>query len=185
MTLCYFDIETTGVNPRLHKIITIQYQCIEERTLKPLGDLVILKEWESSEREILKDFLNVFIGGKPFDFIPIGVNLMFDFRFLYHRVKYLIPQYVRLGKITLDYLIWEKPFIDLKPILVMLNNFGFKDYSKIIDKYMKINIQGKQIPYLYVEGKYEEIEAYIREEAKVTIEFLRKIYEFLKGFPKP
>jgi len=55
--LCYFDIETTGLNPRIHKIITIQYQCLDEQNLKPLGDLNILKEWERNEKEILREFL--------------------------------------------------------------------------------------------------------------------------------
>jgi len=50
MPLCYFDLETTGPDPRIHKIITIQYQCLDDITLKPLGDLVVLKEWEEGER---------------------------------------------------------------------------------------------------------------------------------------
>jgi len=175
-------MESTGLNPKLHKIITIQYQCLHEPSLKPLGDLTILKEWEVGEKEILKDFLEVFIGKDPFDFIPIGVNLAFDFRFLYHRVKYLMPQYVKQGKISLEYLMWDKPYIDLKPALVIINNFKFGEYDKLVEKYMKVRVSGRLIPQLYVEGRYEEIETYVKEEAKAVIEVLKKIYELLKDF---
>jgi len=41
-------------------------------TGQPFGDLVILKERESSEKDILAKFIPIFIGEKPFDFIPIG-----------------------------------------------------------------------------------------------------------------
>jgi len=156
MPLCYFDMETTGLNPRLHKIITIQYQCLYEPFLEPLSDLTILKEWESSEKDILGESLEVFIGEDPLDFIPVGVNLAFDFRFLYHRVKYLMPEYVERYKSTLEYLVWQKPYIDLKPVLVMVNDFRFEGYDRLVEEYMKIKarekpvLTGSTIPYLYV-----------------------------------
>jgi len=78
----YFDIETIGCDESKHKIITIQYQRLDEFTGQPLGDLVILKEWGSSEKDILAKFIPIFIGEKPFDFIPIGDNLPFDFEFM-------------------------------------------------------------------------------------------------------
>ena len=53
----YFDIETTGLDPKKDKIITIQYQELDRFTGKAIGKLVILKEWESSEREILQKFI--------------------------------------------------------------------------------------------------------------------------------
>ena len=49
----YLDIETTGLNPYQHKIITIQYMELERNTAKPIGPLKILKEWESDEKTIL------------------------------------------------------------------------------------------------------------------------------------
>jgi len=174
------------LNPRLHKIITIQYQCLHEPSLEPLGELTILKEWESSEKDILREFLEVFIGEDPFDFIPVGVNLAFDFRFLYHRVKYLMPDYVEKNKLTLEYLVWQKPYIDLKPILVMVNDFRFEGYDRLVEEHMKLEtreklvLTGSAIPYLYVSGKYKEIEEYVRSEAEATMEILRRIYKILK-----
>ena len=51
----YFDIETTGINPQEHQIITIQYQELNWEG-KPKKDLIILKEWESSEEDIVTKF---------------------------------------------------------------------------------------------------------------------------------
>ena len=55
MTEYYFDTETTGFDPSEDKIITIQFQELDRFTGKPIGDLKILKEWESSEKEILTE----------------------------------------------------------------------------------------------------------------------------------
>jgi len=60
----YFDIETYSPgerpNPEKDKIIVIQYQKIDLRSGEPRGDLIILKEWESSEKEIVTQFFNQF-----------------------------------------------------------------------------------------------------------------------------
>ena len=60
----YFDIETYSPgerpNPETDKIITIQFQRIDLRTGEPKGELIILKEWESSEKEIVIQFFNQF-----------------------------------------------------------------------------------------------------------------------------
>ena len=55
----FFDIESIGLNSEENKIITLQYQQLD-KTGNPLGDLIILKEWESSEEEIIKHFLLLF-----------------------------------------------------------------------------------------------------------------------------
>lgn len=51
----YFDIETyppnEKPNPDTDKIITIQFQRIDLRTGKPIGELKILREWNSSVNE--------------------------------------------------------------------------------------------------------------------------------------
>ncbi|MHB8546333.1 MAG: ribonuclease H-like domain-containing protein [Nitrosotalea sp.] len=41
----YLDIETTGVDPRNDKIITIQFVELERNTGKQIGEFRILKEW--------------------------------------------------------------------------------------------------------------------------------------------
>lgn len=75
---------------------------------------------------------------------------------------------------------WEKPYIDLKPALVMINNFKFGDYDKLVDRHMKVRVSSRLTPQLYVECMYEEIETYVKEEAKAVIEVLKKIYKLLK-----
>jgi len=49
----YFDIETTGLDPERDKVITIQTQRLVGRTGEPIDEVNILKEWESSEKEII------------------------------------------------------------------------------------------------------------------------------------
>ena len=53
----YLDIETTGLDPNVDEIITIQFQELGRNSGEAIGPLVILKSWESSEKEIIQRFL--------------------------------------------------------------------------------------------------------------------------------
>ncbi|HLC37158.1 MAG TPA: hypothetical protein VJJ53_00015, partial [Candidatus Nanoarchaeia archaeon] len=55
----YLDLETQGLNPETDKIVTLQYQQLNSEG-DPVGNLVILKEWELGEEELIKRFLTVF-----------------------------------------------------------------------------------------------------------------------------
>jgi len=83
----YFDTETTGFNFDKDEIITIQWQKLSGFTGEPIGELNILKSWESSEEEIIKNFLPN-LTCEPFDFIFLGKNLIFDFCLLNQRMKH-------------------------------------------------------------------------------------------------
>tara|TARA_Y100000310_G_C20634344_1_gene790386 strand:- start:237 stop:488 length:252 start_codon:yes stop_codon:yes gene_type:complete len=76
----YFSIETTGLNPEEDKILAIQYQELDRKTGEPVGKLIILKEWEASEKEIIKKFLKdtKLLEDYPFNFVPVGYNLGFE-----------------------------------------------------------------------------------------------------------
>jgi len=164
----YFDTETTGLSPQKDKIITIQWQRINGFTGEPIGELQMLKEWESSEKEILKGFLPNLMCEKPFDFIMVGKNLMFDFTFLSNKLeKY------GLGKLDLNYC-YERVTLDIKPILVMVNKGNFIGYDKVLDK--TGDLAKVKVYQLYKEGKYPEIIKYVEKETKVFL----KAYQTLK-----
>jgi len=156
----YFDIETTGCDKFRHKIITIQYQRLNGFTGQPFGDLAILKEWESSEKDILAKFIPIFIGEKPFDFIPVGDNLSFDFEFM--RVK---SEKYGLSKLEIDYLYHDKPTIDLTPILIMVNKGSFKGYDRVWKSGLGAKgLRNELVPQWYESKQYDKIIEYITAE---------------------
>jgi uncharacterized protein YprB with RNaseH-like and TPR domain len=155
----YFDTETTGTNHLSDKIITIQMQELDRFTGEPIGDLQILKEWESSEKEILNKFLPIYKCENPFGFIPIGKNLGFDFKFLSYRAKKH-----GLEGLTIEHF-YDRPHLDLKHVLVIINQGQFRAYDKVIAK--AESLASVDVPKLYAEGKYSEILKYIKNEAKI------------------
>ena len=163
----YLDIETTGLNPLQHKIITIQYMELERNTAKPVGPLKILKEWESDEKTILTEFISDSgVADKyPFAFIPIGFNLPFEHSFFWQRCmsNALKPIDILSG-----------PFLDLKTVAVLMNKGEFKGASlhNITNKPQS----GSKIPQLYEEKKYTEIESYIRKETEEFSKFCIQLY---------
>jgi len=70
----YLDIETTGPDVKNDEILTIQFQQLGTASGRNESDLKILKSWESSEKEILEEFLDIFdpCGKNKFSFIPIA-----------------------------------------------------------------------------------------------------------------
>jgi len=161
----YFDIETTGVEPIKDKIITIQWQRLNGFTGEPIGELHILKEWESSEMEILKMFLPKIQCDNPWDFIIIGKNLLFDFNFLDKRSK----KY-GLGGFDLAYC-HHRVFLDLKHILVLINKNNFRGYDRVLD--VSGALANVDVPQLYKEKKYPEIIEYIKKETEVFLKALK------------
>ena len=163
----YLDIETTGLNPFEHKIITIQYMELERNTAKPTGPLKILKEWESDEKTILTEFIsNSGINDDyKFSFIPVGFNLQFEHSFFYGRSI--------ANKIT-PINILNRPFLDLKTVGVIMNKGEFKGAS--LHNITNKPHGGGNIPELYAEEKYEEIESYIKNEADEFCKFCTQLY---------
>jgi len=168
----YFDIETTGLNPKNDKIITIQYQELDRHTGKAISDLIILKEWESSEQNILEEFIKYskIASNYPFDFIPTGYNLSFEHNFLKERTTLN-------GLISLDIL--NKPFIDLRTFGVLMNRGEFKGSG--LDKITGKEMSGKLIPTWYENKEYSKIIKYIENETKSFVELNVWLY---KEMPK-
>jgi hypothetical protein len=174
MAVYYFDIETYSPgerpDPENDKIITVQFQSVDIRTGKPIGELTILKEWESSENAIVKELFDKFFkdGSNVWDFVPVGFNLNFEWEFLRSKFK------KHLGKIMSSReLHYRIPHIDIKPIVVLLNNGNFAGAK--LNRFAGKVGDGSVISTLYESGKYDEIEKYIRNENKAFLEFLQKI----------
>ena len=176
LTEYYFDMETTGLDPEHDKIITIQTQRLVGRTGEPIDEVNILKEWESSEKEIIKKIMPCLTCENPFDFIIVGKNLLFDFMFLNKRAE-------KYGFKGLDLrCFYNRASIDLKPVLVMINNGNFKGYDRVLDKEGKL--ADVMIPQLYEEKKYQEIVEYIKEEAKTFVDAYQKLRKKLPSLAK-
>jgi len=161
----YLDIETTGLDPLHSKIITIQYMELERNTGKPVGLLKILKEWESDEKTILKRFIEDFVPENDWAFVPIGFNLQFEHDFFWQRC-------ISNGLRPVDIL--KGPFLDLKTVAVLMNKGEFKGAS--LHKMTNKPHGGGNIPQLYGEKKYTEIESYIKNETDEFSNFCSRLY---------
>jgi hypothetical protein len=167
----YFDMETTGFDFDTDTIETIQWQRLNGFTGEPISELNILKRWESSEKEILEAFIPN-LRYSPFDFIFVGKNLLFDFCFLSRRMKHH-----DLGEFNLRCL-YERVSLDVKPILVIMNNGNFRDYDKVLPKTNPLT--NDQIPQLIKEGRFSEVMQYIKDEAQ---DFIKAYQVFKKEMP--
>ena len=166
----YLDIETTGLDPLHAKIITIQYMELERNTAKPISPVKILKEWESDEKTILKKFISDsgIDDGYKFSFIPVGFNLQFEHSFFWQRC-------ISNGIKPIDIL--GRPFLDLKTVAVIMNRGEFKGAS--LHNMTNKPHGGGNIPQLYDQKKYAEIESYIKKEAEEFSSFCSKLYKEL------
>lgn len=164
----YLDIETTGLDPSKDKIITIQFQELERNTGKAIGELIILKEWESSEKQILEEFISKsrILDPYSFSFVAVGFNLGFEHNFLKKRTEIN-------GLPAIDIL--NKPFLDLRAISILMNNGEFKG-SALKDITGKKG-RGIQVPEWYSQGDYKSIIDYILNEAKEFNKFTVWLYK--------
>jgi len=163
------DVETTGIDVENDKILTIQYQQLDTKSGKTEGDLIILKSWESSEKEILEEFFNKFDPlGRKFSFMPVGISLYFVFLMLHNRwKKYGID-------VPLKTLTYDIPNVDLKSILVILNGGMHKGASLNVITGKKNN--SAVIRKLCVNKDYKGIEDHIVENAETFV----KCYQLIK-----
>lgn len=164
----YFDIETTGVNEHLDKIITIQYQRVDINTGKPLEDLTILKEWEdnSSEEKIVEQ-IKPLITSNIWDFVPIGASLNFECKFLKSKFK----KYFDFDFSVADFM--DRPKIDLGLIGVILNGGEF--YGSSLGNFSRKMEKGAVVPIFYEKKEYENIISYIENETEAYLEIWQKL----------
>ncbi len=167
MAQYYLDIETEGFNPENDKIITIQFQELDGYG-KAKGSLIILKEWEMGEAEMIRVFYKKLFGISVWDFIPIGTNLNFDLTFLWAKFK----KY-ELDVVSLDKYLYIKPLVDIKYSLIIGNNLEFKDSG--LDKMTNKETDGRNIPIFYKNKEFDKIEKYVVQETESFLECLQKI----------
>jgi len=166
----YFDTETTGFDFDKDRIITIQWQRLGFSG-EPIGELNILKSWESSEKEIIENFrpnLTCYL----WEFVFVGKNLTFDFNMLNERMKHH-----NLGEFDLRCL-HQRVTLDIKPLLVLINNGKFVGYDKVLPKTNPVT--NDKIGQLYKDEEYSEIIQYIKDEAK---DFTKAYQIFRKEIP--
>lgn len=168
----YFDVETYSLsekpNPKNDKIITIQYQKLSTERGEPEDGLQILTEWDyGSEKAMLDVFRKIFLTGRDFDFIPIGVNLYgYDLIALISRLNHHFGLNVDMSFFR------NRPVIDLKPTLIMLNKGIIKGYNTHLGK----TESGAKVKEWYAAKDYPSIINYINDE---TGNFINK-YQILK-----
>ena len=138
---------------------------LERNTAKPMSPLKILKEWESDEKTILTKFISDFVPESQWAFVPIGFNLQFEHSFFWQRC-------ISNGLQPVD--IFNGPFLDLKTVAVLMNKGEFKGAS--LHKMTNKPHGGGNIPQLYGEKKYAEIESYIKNETDEFTNFCSRLY---------
>ena len=175
----YLDIETythgTRPNPSIDKIITIQFQKIDLTTGNPLSPLYILKEWESSEMEIVKKFHKLFFENRksPFDFVPVGFNLNFELEFLKQKFSTHLGKQYKSAEMY-----YNTPTMDMKHIAVLLN--GGRFYGARLSAFSPKTQNGNVIKYYYTSKRFDEIERYIKEETEAFITFYKRALKVAK-----
>jgi hypothetical protein len=170
MSTYYLDIETYTKGDRIDikedDVLTIQYQRVDSKTIAPLEPLVILKSWESSEKNIVEQFYKTMKPENSWDFIPIGCNMKYDFtKLLYRWQKYGI-------NVASKVLFYEHPYIDIMPIIILCNNGFFKGAK--LETFAGKECSGDKIKEWYETKNYEAIAHYITNE---TERFLN-LYKF-------
>jgi hypothetical protein len=127
---------------------------------------------------MLDAFRKVFVTGKDFDFMPIGVNLYgFDLIAILNKLNYYFNT-------NLDMTFFRsRPIIDIKSILVIMNNGRLKGYQEWLGK----DSSGSVIKDFYMAGiggdptGYEKIVEYVKKEAT---NFISKYQILKKEIPK-
>ncbi|MDA3855167.1 MAG: hypothetical protein PF569_02825 [Candidatus Woesearchaeota archaeon] len=167
----YFDIETYSPgefpNPETDKIITIQFQKFDLKTGEKIGKLQILKEWEDGEEEIVKFIHKWFFTRNPWQFIPVGFNLLYEWKFLSVKFKKYNLETFDVGHYLEKY-----PQVDLKFLaIIKRGEFVGASLSSISSK----EEDGSVIAGYYENKEYNKILNYIEIETNGFIELYNKI----------
>ena len=152
-----FDIETTGLNPYEDTILTIQF--------KQGDDITIWKLWETEEPTMLLSFVN-YLRTVSGDETIYGYNcLKFDVPFIVARMNHY-----GLMNAEIFNLIHDKKWFDI----YQFQGDNYISMNRWLDSYgikRACPYSGKEVPQLYRQGKYKEIEEHAIDDL-VTCEQL-------------
>jgi len=165
----YLDIETTGLDPENNQILTIQYQKISVYTGKPVEPLTILSSWDCSEEDIVSEIAFLMLDDYPWNFVPVGNNLTFEFKFLSSKFRKYLGR-----DISIEYFV-SRPHIDLKSVMILANSGKFKGCHLVLGKQGK----GSDVPIWHENGEYQKIIEYIKDEAKCFLDFTSEAQKVL------
>ena len=148
--------------------MTVQYQPLDD-DLSAVGPFQVLAEWEWGEKQVIQMALDKGVLEPTWDFVPVGNRLRFDLTFLIERAtKWKLIEW-DLAK--LKYYWFTKPYVDLGPILVMLNRGSLSGSSlhNFSDKE-----SGARVPRMYLAGRYSDIIDYVTRERNAAVDLLRE-----------
>lgn len=127
MVYYYLDIETYGrgdrPNPLTDPVISIVFCAIDPATGRRIQEPVLLKSWETSEEQVVRQLCDRMLGKSPFDFVPVGFSVPFDLWFLTEKFR-------KYCGVQLDFSLFiDRPYLDLKHVAVLANKGVFKGVS--------------------------------------------------------
>ncbi len=169
-------METTGDDPAADRIVSVQLQQLSDE-LEPVGNFQILAEWEWGEKQIIQMALEKGVLQPNWDFVPVGNRLRFDLIFLIERAtKWGLIDW---DMATLKYFWFTKPFLDIQPILVLMNagRFSGSGLHSFSGKQ-----SGSRVPILYRKGAYKEIIDYCTKEREEALKLVRDAGDILSKF---
>ncbi|MGQ0796574.1 MAG: hypothetical protein ACT4OI_01725 [Methanobacteriota archaeon] len=146
--------------------MSVQYRQLDD-AFQPIGELQILVEWEWGEKQVVQVILEKGILEPTWDFVPVGNRLRFDLTFLVERaMKWNLLTW---DAAQLKFFWYTKPFLDLQPVLVLMNRGQFVGSSlqRFADKE-----SGSKVPVLYRQGRYAEIIEYVTREHEAALSLL-------------
>jgi hypothetical protein len=169
----YFDVATTGTDPAQHEVLAVGLQPLQGS--RPMGPLSILTQWEyGGERGLLQAvYRSDVFAVASFDYVLVGPNLLrFDLPFLMERMDGLgVRPWPRA--VATRYLA-EKPSLDLRSVLVLLNGRRF-DGSGLQNFSRRPIIPGEEVPKMWARKDYRGIETYMRQHAEAFLEIYGQI----------
>jgi hypothetical protein len=124
---------------------------------------------DKGEEGIIEKIIPLVMSRNPFSFVPIGNNLNFEYKFLVSKINH----YRKLD-IDVSYF-HNRPSIDLKPVMVLLNGGRFKGYNLILNK----SGSGSSVPQWYDKREFNKIIEYVIDETTKFTTFYYKIYHLM------